>query len=159
MHIYIYLFIWILLPLLISFCWLQKGAVLPAFTCAAHAVTSSQLRTGSSIRSCAQLRLIELMKTAPAASCRWWVIREPRAWISGQIMGFSQWLQARRHREQHDLGERAEKGPAGIFLCSALGARRHFSDKQLYFQWQVREKTWEKEERWDYCREMGEAPF
>lgn len=60
--------------------------------------------------------LIELIKTAPAASCRWWVIREAR--VSGQIMGLCQWLQARGHRRQHDMGEWGEKVSGLFLLCS-----------------------------------------
>lgn len=46
-------------------------------------------------------------------------------------MGLCQWLQARGHRGQHDSGEGGEKGHAGIFLCSVLGAERHFLAEQL----------------------------
>lgn len=49
-------------------------------------------------------------------------------------MGLCQWLQARGHRGQHDLGEGGEKGYAGNLLCSVLGAGKQFSEEQLYFQ-------------------------
>lgn len=119
---------------------------LPAFTCAPHTVTSSQLRVGMSIRSYWQPRLIKLMKTAPAASYRWWVIREARAWVSGRIMGLCQWLQARGHRRQHDWGEGGEKGHARILLLCSGCRERLFRGAVIFSVTDQTERLGRKEE-------------